>query len=360
MTTPPVPDPGWETLLTLLPPDLAPSAFQYGALYRKRGVRDAATLLRLIFAYASDLPLDAVAAWAHAQGLATLSDQALDQRLRQAGPWLAHLLATTLATHAGLTTPLPLRVRLADTTLVQRPGVTQPDWRGHLTLDLARQRLDAVTLTDHTHGEDFTTAQAQPGDLLLGDRAFGTRANVWRVARTGAWVLVRVALHQFPLQHPDGRPVAVLVEACRSLAPGETRAWPVQTVPTSTVPALSGRLVVTRLPEAQAAAARARVAKSRRHYGKQKGQLSADALEIAGYVVLWTTLPAALAEAETVAALYRLRWQIELAIKRYKQLAGLAHLTARHTALCRTVLLAKLLRLVLTEHLCATAEAFSP
>jgi hypothetical protein len=353
-------DTDWQALLTHLPAALDRTAFQFGALYRRRAFKCAADLLRLILAYACGLPLLTVVTWAHNVGLATLTDEALDARIRQADAWLAWLLTQVLAALAGVPAALPLTVRLADTTLISRPGATQPDWRAHLTFNLQQMRLDMACLTEHTQGDALARSQPQAGELVIGDRGFCARTHLWAVIQTGAWVLVRLAHQHLPLATRTGAAFDLLAEACRALAPGETQEWATQTVAHGAIPALAGRLVVTRLPDEQAEAARERLRKSRRKAGTRKGVLSAEALELAGYVALWTNLPATLASTATVAALYRFRWQVELAIKRYKQLCALARLTARHADLCRATLLAKLLLLVLTEDLGAHAEAFSP
>jgi hypothetical protein len=61
----------------------------------------------------------------------------------------------------------------------------------------------------------------------------------------------------------------------------------------------------------------------------------ARALFAAGFVLLLTSLPADEFPPERVCALYRLRWQIELAIKRLKSLLGLGARPAKIPALAR-------------------------
>jgi hypothetical protein len=79
----------WSRVLALLPADLEGSARASGALRRRRAVRSAAVLRRLVLADAlSGWPLRLVAAWAAARGLAALSDAALLYRLRGTRGWL--------------------------------------------------------------------------------------------------------------------------------------------------------------------------------------------------------------------------------------------------------------------------------
>ena len=355
----------WETLLARFPADLEQTVFTSGAILRPREVRMATQLLRLIFAYACNVPLTVVVGWATALGLATLSDEALRKRIRHARAWLQHLLAQVLAARAGMTTSLPLRLRLTDGTQVTGPGAAGTQWRLHLTFDLHRMRLDAAVLTDAHGSESLAHSLPQPGDVVVGDRNYGTRAGVLALVHAQAHALVRLTWSNFPLRALTGEPF-VLLDALRSVAAEATAVWNVQMRPLrKTDPVVTGRLIITRLPAVQEAAARARV---RKHHAKtakktkdgHPARLHPATLEAAGCLILFTTIPTALASAAQVVALYRLRWQIELAFKRLKSVLGLAHLTARHPELCRAVLYAKLLLAVLVEDLCADAEAVSP
>jgi hypothetical protein len=328
-------------------------------------VRTAAQLLRLILAYACNLPLGVIATWASAIGLAHLTDESLNARIRHARHWLGVLLTQVLAARAGLPRLPALRLRLIDATTVARPGAPGTDWRLHLTFDLAHFRLDAAEITDAHGGEALTRSAPQPGDVVVGDRAYGTRAGVLATMTAGAMALVRLAWSTFPLQHPDGR-VFNLMAALGTVAHDATAAWDVRMAPTRrTDPAVPGRLIVQRLPAAIAATARDAVRTQHRKTAKKnasgrRAALHPHTLIAAEYLILFTTVPAALASAAQIVALYRFRWQIELAIKRLKSVLGLAHLTARHDDLCRAVLTAKLLLAVLVDDLCADAEAFSP
>jgi len=358
-------DDQWPQLLARLPADFNASVFTCGAILRKRQIQFAAQFLRLIFAYACNLPLDVVAVWAAASGLASLSGKALDMRIRHARHWLSVLLTQVLAARTGLGRLPGLRLRLTDGTQVARPGATGTDWRLHLTFDLQRMRLDAVEVTDAHQSEGLLRSAPQPGDVVVGDRNYGKRAGVLTLVTAGAAVLVRIAWNTFPLRHADGRAFD-LFAALRSLPYGACAAWDVEMVPIRKQdPVVTGRLVASRLPAVEAAAARERVEAAHRNNAKknaagQKAALLPATLEAAEYQILFTTIPASLATAGQIVALYGFRWQVELAIKRLKSILDLDHLTARHPDLCRAVLLAKLLLAVLTEDLCADAEAFSP
>jgi hypothetical protein len=230
-------------------------------------------------------------------------------------------------------------------------------------LDLRTQHLDDVQVTAETEGESFTRFTPQPGDLFIGDRNFGTRRGIGHVLAQGAQVLVRIIVSNFPLQTRTGSTFP-LWERLRTLAPDAIGDWEVQTKAIKDtkkqtgMPAMTGRLIAYHLPPAAAVKAREQHRKRRNRNGD--GAPGAATVEGWEYMVLFTTLPAVLFPAAVVLALYRFRWQIELAIKRYKSLCGLAQLRTKLSTSCQTVLWAKLLLLLLMEDLGSTAEDFPP
>lgn len=87
---------------------------------------------------------------------------------------------------------------------------------------------------------------------------------------------------------------------------------------------------------------------------------SPGAVDLAGFVFVWTTVPASAREAGAVRELYRTRWQLELAFKRMKSLMGLGQLPKKSDARSRAWLPGKLFLAMLVERLLELAESFSP
>lgn len=351
----------WPRVLALLPADLDGSARQFGALQRKRAVRQGADLVRLALAYAlGQRSLRATATWAEQIGLASLSDVALLKRLQRSAAWLGHLLAQVLLARAeaqGLP-PLPYRLRVVDATTVQRPGSRGTDWRVHAGLDLARLQVDYLDLTDATGGESLARYPMAPGDLALGDRGLAHRRGIHAVTGAGGDVLVRINWQNLPLQTPDGAPLD-LIATLRAVADDAPADLAVQTAPSAKdgIPAIPGRVVAIRRDAKAAAEARRRVQAQARKKGKTT---SAQTLEAAGYLFLFTTVPATALAAEWVLALYRFRWQIELLFKRQKSLLQLDALTAKDPALCRAFIYANLLGGLLVDEVSHRFLALSP
>jgi len=71
----------------------------------------------------------------------------------------------------------------------------------------------------------------------------------------------------------------------------------------------------------------------------------------AGFVILVTNLPREPWDAEQVIELYRIRWQIEVLIKRFKSVMHLDHLRAQDPALAQVYLLGKMLAALILDEL---------
>jgi SRSO17 transposase len=98
-----------------------------------------------------------------------------------------------------------------------------------------------------------------------------------------------------------------------------------------------------------------------RRTARRKGRtLSRQALAAAAYVFVWTTVPSEQVSAEQVLALYRVRWQIELAFKRMKSIMGLGHLPKWADTSARAWIHGKLMIALLVERLLDEAESVSP
>lgn len=349
----------FDALLKRLPDDREAAAARLGALSRKRHIRGADTLLRLALAYAwLDLSLRNVAAWAQQRDLVRLADVSVMERLQKAVPFLAWLLTRLLQTkaEAPLLPGLPYRVRLIDATAISQPGSRGTDWRVHMQMDLGTRTLTAVEVTDYTGGESLARFAVQTQDLLVGDRIYGTRASLAHVAAAGGWSLVRFAWN-LPLQRGDGTPFDLFGGLSGLTQAGQTGAWEVQTIPTTALPAVSGRVIAVRKPAAACEAARRRALEN----AKKKGRTpDARTLLTCDYVLLFTTVPASVMTAEAAAGLYRYRWQIECGFKRLKSLLNLDGLRAKNAALCQAYLYAKLIGALLTDQCSDTWAAFSP
>jgi len=345
----------WAVVCQFLPENWEAAARQTGALRRARGIRDAPTLLRALLVHLADgCSLAETAVRVRAAGWGAVSAVALLKRLRAAEEWLRWLAERLWRGKA-----LPVnwggyRVRATDATTVQEPGSTGTDWRVHYVINLANLQCEHFELTDVHGGETFRRIPVAPGDLLLGDRAYGTPAGIAHVRSAGADVLVRAAMHMLPLYDESGLKLPVL-SRLHTLRVGQAREWPACVHFQQHV--WAGRLVAVKRGRQATRWAQRRL---RRKARRKQLTLSAAALRAAAYVFVWTSVPAQALTAVEIMELYRLRWQIELAFKRLKSIMGLGHLPKWSDASCRAWIHGKLFIALLIERLLDAAEAVSP
>jgi hypothetical protein len=335
----------WARIARLLPPDLDAHAAAAGALRRKRAIPHAHILLRILLAAVLlDWSFRQLGAWCLVQHLCDLSHVALLKLTRRSGPWVQQLLGHLLhVRHPAL--PTSGRLRLIDATVISRPGSRGTDWRLHLDVDLASASLTAVELTSAAGGESLVRFAPEPHAIKVADRGYSYAASLARDLVAGTWLIVRCTWQAMRLTTAAGTPVDVL--AWLSTPSDE----PVQESPVWLQTAqgrVALRLVRGTVPAAAAERARAKVRAAAQKKGRTPSQ---SALVSAGFVLVLTNLPQAQWSGTQVLAAYRLRWQIELRIKRLKSLFVLDGLRAHQAATTQTYLLTKLLAAVLVEAL---------
>jgi IS4 transposase len=330
-------------------------AEQTGAFTRARKIETPEVLLRLILMWAvAERSLMDTAAIAAEAGLADVSDVALVKRFAKAGDWLA-ALASDLLVDAQPPLPEGVRARVLDATGITRAGKRGTDRRLHLSMDLGSNRIDSIELTNVKGTESLERFSVHAGEILIGDRAYGTRAGMTYVARQGAFFVVRFAWPAVPLESVDGQAFSLL-DALRSLPEAGVGEFAVRFAGPDGK-RVEARLVATRKSEPAAARARQKALRER----TKKGQATVDirTLELAGYFFVLTNLPPDVS-AESVLQLYRLRWQIEMKFKTLKSLFHLDDVPARKDESLRVYVLAKLLVALLIDSLLDEADSFPP
>lgn len=351
---PPSPE-DWQVICQFLPAGWEDAARRLGAFRRARGIPNAAALLRTLLTHLADgCSLQEAAVRAAQAGWCSVSAVALFKRLRAAEHWLRWLAESLWRRRVATIRTAGYRVRAVDATTVQESGSTGTDWRVHYALDLASLQCDFFEVTDAHGGETFRRVPVQAGDLVLGDRVYGTPPGLEDVVGRGADVIVRVNQKALPLWdfRGDRLPLTARSQGLRARQVAEWVAWvhgPQQM--------LRGRLIALRLSRRAARLARARM---RRRASRRQLSVSAAAIHLAGFVFLWTTLPRSAVHARDVLELYRARWQIELAFKRMKATMGLGQLPKKSDASSRAWLHGKLLIALLVERILEAAESFSP
>ena len=330
-------DTTFERFLQELPADFRELAFEFKAFTRSRKIKTPEQLLQVVMNYCGiDLVLRETA------GNFTLleeriSDTAIQKRLKACVPWVKALLGQMLGAAAAPLLEGHLRFVVGDGSTVQGPGAQGTEHRLHLAVDLVRLEWISVKVTDAHEGESLRHYPLRDGDVVVVDRGYNSARALIECADRGVAVVVRYNPHSLNLYDAAGAKIDWLAEL-QGTAETE-RCLPVRVQVEGEF--IEGYLHGCRLPSAQAAEARRRVQAQARKKGRQA---QARTLALAEWVLVLSTLPPAVLPTATVLALYRVRWQVELVIKRLKSIVDIDHLRVRQgSALADLYLHGKLL-----------------
>lgn len=345
----------WSLVTALLPDGWREKARQLGAMRRARGIADPEVLLRMLLVHLADgCSLKETALRVEKAGWGRISSVGLFKRLQAAELWLAWMsqqLRGRSWPSGGRWRPLAV-----DATTVCESGKTGSLWRVHWSVNLANLQCEFFELTDVRGGEKFARFSFHKSDLVLGDRGYCNPPGIDYVRTAGGHVLVRLNSSSLPTyDRENGDKVDVLAKV-RGLAVGKVRSW------TAWVKGPGGRWHkgrVVAVRRSRAAALR-ELRKNRRLATSRERHLGKRAKAMAGYVMVWTSVPTSELSANMVLRYYRRRWQLELVFKRAKSIMGLGQLPKKSDASSRAWLSGKLLVAMLVEKLWGLAESFSP
>jgi hypothetical protein len=336
--------------------DLGATARTFKAFRRRRGIASEETLLRMCLGYGAGLSLRQASAWAEAADLADVSSPALQRRLSNAADWLEHLAKLLLeeaqAQPAGEW--INRRIRLVDATSLSHPGAKGTTWRLHVSYDVTG-RIDDFQLSNAKGAESLARFAWRKGDIAVADRGYAKAKDLRMVIDAGGDLAVRIGWNALRLTDGHGDPFDLFaaLKAVKDKPVDVSASVDTREKGRSPLPV---RLLMTRLPEDKAEAARKKIKAKAARQGKETDPRS---LEAAGYVIVLTSLPGDYS-AEAILRLYRLRWQIELLFKRMKSLLDFGELPAKSDGLAKTWIFSKLIIALLAEKMARQVAESSP
>ena len=342
---PPDPDTLFEDLLQDLPPETIAMARKFKAFVRAKKVKTPQQLLRVVFVYCG---LDKSRRETAADFTLldeSMTDSSIAERLAACRPWVQAVVANRRHTNAITTLLTPWRFLVIDGSSVQGPGAQGTQSRLHICLDVVPLQFVSITVTDPHPGESLVPFPGGPGDLALADRGYASATPSVETVRKQADVIVRMSPAPLPVYDGDGQRVD-LMQGLRE-QPWETSRTIDVRVQAPSLGEVRGSLHAYRRSAEPANVARQRIRAQRR----QKGRTPTDTtLFWAGWVLVFTTVAPSLLGAQTISALYRVRWHVEIAIKRGKSVLDVGKLRAKEGSPWAEVwLLGKLLYALLVE-----------
>jgi len=354
-------DEDWEILVSLLPKDWQEQAVHTNALKGLRKDKSATDLLRtLLIHLACGYSLRETALRARQAKLADMSDVALLKRLRKSKDWLAALCSSMFQDRGiSLEGIGNSEVRLFDATNIKEPGKTGSLWRIHYSVRIPSLRCDFFKVTaveGKGTGESLKQFSVQKDDHIIADRGYSTSRGIEHVERSKGHVLVRMSPHNLEVFDSAGRPMSWKKRLREITGSGRVRSWPVS-IPGTDGKRISGRVCAVRKTQE---AIRQTHKNLRRRASKNGQKLLPETLLYAEYVIVFTTFSESNFSAAEIMKWYRLRWQIELVFKRFKQIAQLGHLPKHDDESAQAWLYGKLLIAMMAEKLILQARSISP
>lgn len=350
----------WGVLRSLFPPGWEQLGRTSGAVKRLRGFASLEALLRTLLMHVGcGWSLRETAVRAKLAGIADVSDVTLLNRLRDSESWL-RLLCQQLWQENGVQLQSGFHgriLRLLDATVVKEPGQTGSQWRIHYSLRLPTLECDCFDLTSTRGpetGERFGRFRFQPNELVLADAGYCHPAGIQAVVEQQADLCVRLNPHALPLWNAVGEPFLLLEALAKLRKAGEVAEWPVSV--RSGKAEIAGRVCAIRKSR-KAIKQALRKLEIKQQNGKSVGQ---ETRKYAKYVLVFTTLPAAVAGTEEILEAYRLRWQVELTFKRLKSIAQIGHVPKHDDQSSRAWLYGKLFVALLSQKLAHIGKAISP
>jgi len=342
---PPDPDTLFEDLLQDLPPETIAMAYEFKAFSRSRKIKTPQDLLRVVLLYCGlDQSQRQIAGNLALLGI-RLTDSAIAARLEACRPWVKALLPKMLRGTELAPVAQGWRCIVMDGSTVQSPGAKGTEYRLHIGLDLVTLELSHLLISDVKTGESLRHFALGPGEIGMADRGYCHPQAVADTVRAGAHLVLRLNPHNMPLYQYDGTALDLVAVLKRQAPRRVLWSGPVWVGPAKQ--RVAGWVHAYRLPPEQANQARAAW---RKRNGKKGKTPQAATLYVAGWVVVWTSVSPDVLSAKTIMTMSRARWQVELAIKRWKSLLDADALRARSgSPLAELWLHGKLLYALLVE-----------
>jgi hypothetical protein len=295
-----------------------------------------------------------------------ISKQGLQERIKGAVPFLQEMFeqGVRLFRHE-----LPLEaavlkqfsgIFITDSTVVALPEPLRQEFPGcggsgsdaavklQLTFELLCGAMDTVDFQSGRsadQGYDGHVHAIRPGALYMSDLGYFVLHHFQQIDQQHAYFLSRFDLKTALYDPATGERLDLLAWLRLQTSPAVETCWLI-----GAQEKLPCRVIVTKLPPEVADRRRQKA----RETAQRKGRtLSPRHLELLGWNICITNVPASLLTLQQVLVMYSVRWQIELIFKVWKSQCALDRVAGRRRERILTELYAKLIGVVVTHFLIA-------
>lgn len=347
-----------EKILPHLPENLEELALKTDALQRKRRIRSATDLLKILFIYACQkISFRMLAAAVCALGISAVSDTSLRKHFSKASSFLHEMLHSMLSSflkEPDISAYGKIKnVLLVDASVIRQDGKKQEQQRIHTCYSLNKNRICEIKVTDQHTAESLRHFSFTKDDLIMADAGYGTANNYIYAQEQQADVILRITPKNFCLYDADGNKIS-FIEKLKEAEKNHTEIMDISGFCKYKTKTAFVRMIAEKLPEEQAEKSRKRKKKTA---SRKQNQITEETLFCAGWMVVITSLGTEYC-GEEILHLYRSRWQVELLFKRFKQNFSITTLKAGNINYVETEVLLWLIIWVISEQQSFLAECF--
>lgn len=315
-------------ILQELPEEIEAIARNTKAFVRARKVKNVTQLLRMVLLYCgSDKTFREIAAIWTCLYEERITDSSVMGRLEASSPWVKEILKKLLDMDGLKGLPGGYRFLVIDGSCVQGPGAKQADYRIHACMDLKTLEFPQIYITDRHTGESLNHFKLGLGDVAIVDRGYCDPDAIVQQRLAGADLILRLNPWSVPLEREDGSSINI-IEELRGCGHGSLHTF-VGVVRTRDGKRAQGWVHAYRLPQEAASRARQKCLARYRKQGRTPGY---EVLFLCEWILIWTSLLPRILSPEVIVKLYGFRWQIEVAIKRWKSILDVGELRSRYNS----------------------------
>jgi len=204
-----------EKIMDYLPEGYETSCIETKVIQRSRAIKNPKDLIKLCLIYLTqNSSLVEISELSKAMGIAQLSDVAFMKKFAKCGEWfkwiLEHLKVEELTSYEKPAMLEGYWVVAVDATSVVEKGATKQRFKLHYGIDLFTLSSTSHQVTTEKTGESLRNFNIKPKDLVLGDRAYGTKTSIDYCLGSGADFIFRMKNKAFKLYDENRNEVSLL------------------------------------------------------------------------------------------------------------------------------------------------------
>lgn len=337
-------------LLPLLGSEYEAKCHELKIIQRKRKIEAPADLMMLCLLHLiNGCSLVDISEIARLSKIAEISDVAFMKKFAMCGEWFewitTKIVTRELANYAKPSYLRGYRPIAVDASDVVEKGRSGKRYRLHYAIDIFSLQSRSYKITKEAVGESLTNFEFEKGDLVTGDRIYGTITGIEHCLACDADYLLRLRTNCFNIYDADGDKIEIL-SVVKDLKHEESAEFIgyIHRAKTGDIPV---RVCVKRKDKEACEKARKRMA---RNESKKQRTYSNEAKKLDEYIVVATSLPQTVAR-DSILETYRYRWQIENLFKRLKSIMNFGDLPKKSEASSLSWLKGKLMVALLMEML---------